>query len=132
MNAHPHSVPLPSPAAAPDLPAARDFAQNLMRAATVLLPQFEAGKPIDAAILRSAMEDAFGTSDSNGAWVWKDAYEAAEVAQILIANGTKFGRKPKLIDHQRQFARDRMANGETCRAIAKDLGVAHTRISRLR
>ena len=84
MNARPHSVPLPSPAEAPDLPAARDFAKDLMRAATVLLPQFEAGKPIDAAILRSAMEDAFGTSDSNGAWVWKDAYEAAEVAQILM------------------------------------------------
>ena len=80
MNARPHSVPLPSPAEAPDLPAARDFAKDLMRAATVLLPQFEAGKPIDAAILRSAMEDAFGTSDSNGAWVWKDAYEAVEIA----------------------------------------------------
>lgn len=36
-----------------------------------------------------------------------------EGRQIAIANGTKFGRKPKLTDHQRQLARDRMANGET-------------------
>jgi len=57
---------------------------------------------------------------------------ANEGRQIAIANGTKFGRKPKLTDHQRQLARDRMANGETCRAIAMDLGVAHTTISRLR
>ncbi len=57
---------------------------------------------------------------------------ANEGRQIAIGNGTKFGRKPKLTDHQRQLARDRMADGETCRAIAKDLGVAHTTISRLR
>jgi DNA invertase Pin-like site-specific DNA recombinase len=57
---------------------------------------------------------------------------ANEGRQIAIANGTKFGRKPKLTDHQRQLACDRMANGETCRAIARDLGVAHTTISRLR
>ena len=30
------------------------------------------------------MEDAFGASDSAGAWVWKDAYEAGEVAQVLF------------------------------------------------
>ena len=57
---------------------------------------------------------------------------ANEGRQITIANGTKFGRKPKLTEHQRQLARNRMANGETCRAVALDLGVAHTTISRLR
>tara|TARA_R110002051_G_scaffold127639_1_gene201281 strand:+ start:454 stop:999 length:546 start_codon:yes stop_codon:yes gene_type:complete len=57
---------------------------------------------------------------------------ANEGRQIAIANGVKFGRKPKLTEHQRQLARDRMANGEPCRAIALDFGVAHTTISRLR
>lgn len=57
---------------------------------------------------------------------------ANEGRQIAIANGTKFGRKPKLTAHQRQLARQRMADGDTCRAIARDLGVAHTTISRLR
>jgi len=56
---------------------------------------------------------------------------ANEGRQIALANGTRFGRKPKLTEHQRELARKRMAKGETCRAIAKDLGVAHTTISRL-
>ncbi|MCK5502491.1 MAG: methylase, partial [Tritonibacter mobilis] len=84
MNAHPHSVPLAPEAEAPARSEASRFAHNLMRAATALAPQFEAGRPIDAAALRAAMEDAFGASDTSGAWVWKDAYEAAEIAQILM------------------------------------------------
>ena len=84
MNAHPHSVPLATEAEPPALPDASRFAQNLMQATRTLVPQFEAGRSIDAAALRAAMEDAFGASDTSGAWVWKDAYEAAEVAQILV------------------------------------------------
>ena len=84
MNAHPHSVPLAPEAEAPARPEASRFAQNLIQAARTLVPQFEAGRSIDAAALRAAMEDAFGASDTSGAWVWKDAYEAAEVAQILM------------------------------------------------
>ena len=36
------------------------------------------------------MEAAFGASDAAGAWAWKDAYEAAEAAQVLFLR--KFGR----------------------------------------
>ncbi len=84
MNAYPHSVPLEIESEAPALPGASGFAQHLIRAAKTLVPMFEAGKVIDAAALRAAMEEAFGASDTSGAWVWKDAYEAAEVAQILM------------------------------------------------
>ena len=35
------------------------------------------------------MEEAFGASDAEGAWVWKDAYEAVEVAQVHFLR--KFG-----------------------------------------
>ena len=84
MNAHPHSVPLKIESEAPALPDVSRSAQHLMRAATALVPQFEVGKAIDAVDLRAAMEDAFGASDASGAWVWKDSYEAAEVAQILM------------------------------------------------
>ena len=59
-------------------------AQNLFAAAQLLFPRFEAGKAIDAKVLRTAMEEAFGASDTEGAWVWKDAYEAAEAAQIMM------------------------------------------------
>ncbi|RVT80665.1 recombinase family protein, partial [Rhodobacteraceae bacterium CCMM004] len=48
------------------------------------------------------------------------------------ARGVKFGPKPKLTAHQRAVALDRLAQGDSCRAIAKDMGVAHSTISRLR
>ncbi|UWP90909.1 recombinase family protein [Aliiroseovarius crassostreae] len=51
---------------------------------------------------------------------------------IAPKQGVRFGQKPKLTEHQRQIARERLANGESCRAISLDLGVAHTTISRLR
>ena len=54
--------------------------EALFRAATGLLPVLEAGQTLDAATLRRAMSTAFGATDAEGAWVWKDAYEAAEAA----------------------------------------------------
>lgn len=45
--------------------------------------------------------------------------------------GVKFGRKPKLTDHQVKLARKRLAKGDSCRAIARDLNVSHSTISRL-
>ncbi|MEL7547456.1 MAG: recombinase family protein [Pseudomonadota bacterium] len=47
------------------------------------------------------------------------------------ARGVKFGPKPKLTEHQAAVAMERLSNGESCRGIAKDMGVAHTTISRL-
>jgi predicted RNA methylase len=44
---------------------------------------------LDARMLRSAMEAAFGGSDADGAWTWKDAYDACEAAQVLFLR--KFG-----------------------------------------
>lgn len=86
MNAHPKTTAL---AAGPiaETPASHpppDFAKCLMRAAELLFMHFKAGKPIDAKMLRAAMEAAFGSSDAQGAWIWKDAYDAAEVAQIMM------------------------------------------------
>ena len=59
-------------------------ADALMAAARTLLPVLQAGRPLDAATLRDAMTAAFGASDAAGAWVWKDAYEAAEAAVVLF------------------------------------------------
>ncbi|WP_163616676.1 hypothetical protein, partial [Klebsiella pneumoniae] len=50
----------------------------------------EQGRPIDAAILRSVMEQAFGASDTGGAWDWKTAYEACEAATVLFLR--KYGK----------------------------------------
>ena len=78
----PVSHALPSvPAASGSEPSAHDA---LFTAATTLLPVLEAGRSLDAATLRDAMTRAFGTTDAQGAWVWKDAYEAAEAAVVLF------------------------------------------------
>ncbi len=63
---------------------------RILAAAELLLPHLERGEQIDAAILRRAMETAFGASDASGAWDWKAAYEACEVATILFLR--KYGK----------------------------------------
>ncbi len=65
-------------------PAVPSRAAALLAAAAQLLPHFEQGKSLDQATVRAAMETAFGGTDAGGAWVWKDAYEAGECAQILL------------------------------------------------
>jgi len=47
------------------------------------------------------------------------------------ANGVQFGRKPKLSAHQRTEALKRLDAGESCRSIAKTMGVHHQTISKL-
>jgi predicted RNA methylase len=64
--------------------AAADPAVSIVEAARLLLPHLESGRRIDAATLRAAMESAFGASDADGAWTWKTAYDACEVATILF------------------------------------------------
>ncbi len=59
-------------------------APALLRSARALSASLESGRAIEAATLRAAMVDAFGASDAEGAWVWKDAYEACEAAQLIF------------------------------------------------
>jgi DNA invertase Pin-like site-specific DNA recombinase len=56
---------------------------------------------------------------------------ANEGRAVAKAKGTKFGRKPKLSDHQQAEALKRLAAGESCRSIGKLLGVHHATVSRL-
>lgn len=59
-------------------------------------------------------------------------HRANEGRAAAKARGVKFGPKPKLTEHQRSVALERLAAGDSCRAIAMDMGVAHTTISRMR
>jgi hypothetical protein len=76
--------------AAPALPATPPPADDgrkaarLLQAANKLLGILERGAPLDARTLRDAMTEAFGATDSEGAWLWKDAYEACEAALLLF------------------------------------------------
>jgi predicted RNA methylase len=65
-------------------------ASAVLAAASHLLTRLERGERIDSAILRAAMETAFGASDASGCWNWKSAYEACEVATVLFLR--KYGR----------------------------------------
>lgn len=80
------AAPAASLALAPDAPPAA----AILAAAGHLLPHLEQGRTIDAAILRSAMEQAFGGSDATGAWDWKTAYDACEATTVLFLR--KYGK----------------------------------------
>src|SRR3954467_1145602 len=94
MNMIPHAARLE--AGARPLPSAGDAASALVHAATTLAAIVSQGRAVDARALRAAMEAAFGASDSTGAWVWKDAYEAGEAAQVLFLRryGSAMQAKP--------------------------------------
>ena len=64
--------------------ATDDKPHALMMAAQALVALFARGQAINVVSLRAAMESAFGASDTQGAWSWKDAYEALEAAQVLF------------------------------------------------
>ncbi len=59
-------------------------AASIILAAQDLLGHFAASRRIDTAAIRTAMHSALGASDAVGAWDWKAAYEAVEVAQLLF------------------------------------------------
>ena len=77
------TLPLFLPQAPPDK------VSGLIHAATLLAQLLGQGRAIDTRSLRSAMETAFCGSDAQGAWVWKDAYDALEAAQVMFLR--KFG-----------------------------------------
>ena len=58
--------------------------EALIRVGTCLADQLAQGRAVDTAALRAAMEAACGGSDADGLWLWKDAYEAGEIAQVLF------------------------------------------------
>src|SRR5262245_26905224 len=64
--------------------AAPDKVSGLFHAATLLAQWLGQGRAIDSRSLREAMELAFGASDAEGAWVWKEAYDACEAALVLF------------------------------------------------
>jgi len=77
-----------APVTVPATPIAH--APAFLAAALDLLEHLEQGQRVDAATLRGAMETAFGASDASGAWDWKDAYDACEVATVLFLR--KYGK----------------------------------------
>ena len=96
------------------------------------------------ALLRSLQEPWADFTTSHGRLMLAVLAGLAEFERSLIitrtregrdrarAQGTRFGRKPKLTLHQRDEAARRVRSGETLKAIAKSYNVSHSTISRLR
>lgn len=80
-------------------------AQKLIAAGRTLLKLIQSGKTIDARAMRETMEQAFGASDASGAWIWKDAYEVAECAQVMFLQqfGSAMQRQPPPNVHVSRF-----------------------------
>ncbi|KAF5881638.1 bifunctional class I SAM-dependent methyltransferase/DEAD/DEAH box helicase [Rhizobium sp. PEPV16] len=59
-------------------------AEGLMDAAAQVMFLLELGKTVATTDLRQIMNEIFGGSDAEGVWLWKEAYEATEIAQVLF------------------------------------------------
>jgi predicted RNA methylase len=58
-------------------------AANLLAAARALTPQLNRSRPLDRRLVACVMTTAFGGSDTDGVWLWRDAYDAIEAALVL-------------------------------------------------
>ena len=67
-----------APAAGADAKAA-----NLLAAARALSPHLNRSRPLDRRLVSGVMTTTFGASDADGAWIWRDAYDAIEAALVL-------------------------------------------------
>jgi hypothetical protein len=56
---------------------------NLLAAARALQPQLNRSRLLDRRLVANTMTIAFGGSDAEGAWSWRDAYDAVEAALVL-------------------------------------------------
>jgi protein-L-isoaspartate O-methyltransferase len=63
--------------------AAPDVAANILAVARGLAAHLARSRPLDRRLVSAAMTVSFGGSDAEGAWTWRDAYEAMEVALVL-------------------------------------------------
>ncbi|ACG78592.1 probably methylase/helicase [Phenylobacterium zucineum HLK1] len=62
---------------------ADDRPANLLAAARALAPHLARGRPLDRRLVSGALTTAFGATDAEGAWDWRDAYDAVEAAMVL-------------------------------------------------
>ena len=58
-------------------------AANILAAARALTPQLNRSRPLDRRLVANVMTTTFGRSDADGAWLWRDAYDAIEAALVL-------------------------------------------------
>ena len=60
-----------------------DRAANVLAAARALAPHLGRGRALERRVVSAVLTTAFGATDAEGAWDWRDAYEAIEAAMVL-------------------------------------------------
>ncbi|WP_068879391.1 strawberry notch-like NTP hydrolase domain-containing protein [Phenylobacterium sp. CCH12-B4] len=63
--------------------SAHDRSANLLAAARALAPHLFRGRPLERRVVSAVLTTAFGATDAEGAWDWRDAYDAIEAAMVL-------------------------------------------------
>ncbi|MDC7684393.1 strawberry notch family protein [Asticcacaulis sp. BYS171W] len=101
-------------------PSRFDEAAAILGAGRSVFPSLARGRKIEAGLMRDIMAFAFGGTDADGRWTWKQAYEAIEVAQVINARRL-----------QSQLGRLEDSPAETIRLLATytNLGMTHSRRS---
>ena len=72
----------PPPAETPVEALQARHAARLIEAAGHLAPAIRTGTTLTRALVRDAMGAAFGGNELEGQWMWRDAYEACEIAIV--------------------------------------------------
>ncbi|MBW4566299.1 MAG: methylase, partial [Mojavia pulchra JT2-VF2] len=66
-----------------DLQTVLDYGQSVVSVAQELAKLLIGNRPLSTKTIQSQMNRYFNGTAANGAWQWKDSYEAVEVALIL-------------------------------------------------
>ena len=64
-------------------PSGTDRPANILAAARALVTSLARSRPLDRRLVADVMTTAFGASDAEGGWTWRDAYDAIEAATVL-------------------------------------------------
>lgn len=64
-------------------PPVADTPANILAAARALSSHLARSRPLDRRLVASVMTTAFGASDAEGGWLWRDANDAIEAATVL-------------------------------------------------
>lgn len=99
---------------------AGDRPQNLLAAARALAPHLFRGRTLERRVVSTVLTTTFGATDAEGAWDWRDAYDAIEAAMVLQVR--RIGGQVAQLEH---------APAEIVAALAdlSDLGLTQTRRS---
>ena len=65
--------------------SASDKAANILAAARAMVPHLNRSRALDRKLVAGVMTMSFGGSDADGAWCWRDAYDAMEAKRKIGA-----------------------------------------------